>query len=138
MGTELEKFREKLIEADVNVACNEIELDFEAIFLEGSKNLTSNPYSEYEWVVMAHSLVSTGRVIHAIPLISQCDDIPWEEWFLLDGKLHHNILYTKKHPQCDGEFPGSIDDKDHPKMVLGNKWYYYTDTNLLPLFFIDV
>lgn len=60
MTIALEKFKGKLIKADVHIACKEIGLDFETVFLEGLKTKDSNPYDKYEWAVMPHSLVSTG------------------------------------------------------------------------------
>jgi len=133
MDSSPEDFKGSLLRAGVDKACEEIGLDFEALFLACAKGMDRNPYQEHKWIVMPHSAVKKGRVIHAIPPISQCDDVAWEEWFLLEGKLHHNILYTRKHDRCDGEFPGEADDKDHPGIVLGRKWYYYTDPDLVPL-----
>ncbi|GAG23194.1 unnamed protein product, partial [marine sediment metagenome] len=88
-----------------------------------------------------HSLV--GLVIHAIPKIDKdFNNIPWEEWFFYSkyhSKLnrcekHHVILFTKKHPTCTQEVDLPKNDNYHPRDVIGKKWYFYDDSNLIPLF----
>jgi len=135
MATPPEELIADLLAAGVDKACEEIGLDFDAVFAVGFRDKTSSPYAEYEWIVMPHSLVDKGRVIHTIPPVSKCDDMAWEEWFLLNDKLHHNVLYTKKRELCTGEFHGAPDDEDHPRKVLGQRWHYYTDPDLTPLRF---
>ena len=128
-------FKKLLTRAAVDVACSMMGLDFEATFITPLGVKSSNKYQDYQWLVTPHVLVKTGQIIHAVPDINSCDATAWEEWFLLDGKLYHNILYTVKQERTTNEFPGEIDDKDHPLLVLGRKWYHYTDENLLPLDF---
>ena len=130
-----EKFKKQLTRAAVDLACSIIGLDFESIFIEPLANKSSNRYQSYQWIVVPHSLVKMGQVIHAIPDISSCNNTAWEEWFLLDNRIYHNILYTSKKEQTTEEFSGEINDTDHPLLVLGYKWYHYTDENLLPLAF---
>ncbi len=130
-------FKKLLTRAAVDLACSMINLDFEATFIEPLAGKSSNKYLGYQWLVTPHSLVKTGQVIHAIPDINSCNNTPWEEWFLLNNKIYHNILYTGKNERTIDEFSGEINDKDHPLLVLGRKWYHYTDENLLPLAFQD-
>ena len=50
-------------------------------------------YSWHEWIVLQNSQV--GPVINAVPDIKIADSVPWEEWFLMDDKIHHHILLLK-------------------------------------------
>lgn len=128
-------FKTLLTRAAVDAACSMIGLDFEDTFIKPLAEKSANKYQDYQWLVTPHKLVETGQVIHAVPDIDSCDNTPWEEWFLLDGKIYHNVLYTVKKEQTTDEFPGDIDDKDHPLLVLRHRWYHYTDANILPLDF---
>jgi len=132
MNSVKEKFKNMLIESGVEEACKKMNFDFEDIFLKASKEKI-NRYKDYTWYVRPHSMVE--QAIHAIPLLSKSDTLPWEEWFVLEGKKIHNILFTEKKDKFEGEFEGKLDDKDHPKEVLGKKWYYFFDTDFEPYMF---
>ena len=87
-------------------------------------------YSNHKWSVIQNSQV--GKVINALPDISKADSIPWEEWFLMDGNIHHHILFKKKYPKSNMTWEGSLDDKEHPKQVLGILWHLYNEKDLNP------
>lgn len=125
-------FRKELIRAGVDEAFSKMGFNFEEIFFKNI-NFSKNRYKDYKWYVWPHSKV--GIAVHAVPSISKSDILPWEEWFVLEGKKIHNILYTKKQEKCDGEFEGLLEDKDHPKEVLGKKWFYFFDSKFNPLLF---
>jgi len=132
MSTLRENFKKMLVKKGVDGACEKMGFNFEDIFFK-VVDLKINEYKDYKWYVWPHSKV--GIAIHAIPPLSESDILPWEEWFVLEGKKIHNILFTKKKDKCDGEFEGTLDDKDHPKEVLGKKWYYYLDSVFTPSLF---
>jgi hypothetical protein len=134
---DVDRFRDKLIEAAVDRACKMMGLDFEETFIRPAEAQQTVPYLEYQWVVAPHSLVKQGQVIHAMPPARERAEYPWEEWFLLDGTLHHNVLYTKKGPETTGVFEGALDDRDHPLMALGRTWHYFTAPSLIPVRFQD-
>ncbi len=90
----------------------------------------SDFYSNHEWIVIQNSQV--GPVINAVPDISIADSIPWEEWFLMGGKIHHHILFKKKHQKSNMTWIGSLDDNEHPKQVLGILWHVYNEKNVNP------
>ena len=73
-----------------------------------------------------------GPVINAVPDISIADSVPWEEWFLMGGNVHHHILFNKKYPKSNMTWKGSLDDNEHPKQVLGILWYVYNEKNVNP------
>lgn len=129
-----ENFKKMLIEVGIDIACKKMGFEFEKNFINPA-NSKAGRYKNYKWYVLQHSKV--GLAIHAVPPIKDSDTLPWEEWFILDNKKIHNILLTKKLQKCDGEFEGSMDDKDHPKEVLGIKWYYYFDDSFIPKLFQD-
>ena len=127
-----ENFKKMLIGVGVDIACKKMGFDFEKNFINPAKNKIGK-YKNYQWYVLTHSKVSL--VINAVPPISKSGTLPWEEWFILDKKKIHNIIFTKKQNKYNGEFIGSMDDKDHPKEVLGMKWYYYFDNCFIPKLF---
>ena len=73
-----------------------------------------------------------GPVINAVPDISIADSVPWEEWFLMGGNVHHHILFNKKYPKSNMTWKGSLDDNEHPKQVLGILWHVYNEKNVNP------
>ena len=87
-------------------------------------------YLNHKWSVIQNSQV--GKVINAVPDISKADSIPWEEWFLMDGNIHHHILFKKNYPKSNMTWEGSLDDKEHPKQVLGILWHVYNEKDLNP------
>ena len=87
-------------------------------------------YLNHKWSVIQNSQV--GKVINAVPDISKADSVPWEEWFLMDGNIHHHILFKKKYPKSNMTWEGSLDDKEHPKQVLGIFWHVYNEKDLNP------
>ena len=87
-------------------------------------------YLNHKWSVIQNSQV--GKVINAVPDISKADSIPWEEWFLMDGNIHHHILFKKKYPKSNMTWEGSLDDKEHPKQVLGILWHVYNEKDFNP------
>ena len=90
----------------------------------------SKLYSNHEWIVIQNSQV--GPVINTVPDISIANSVPWEEWFLMEGNIHHHILFKKKHPKSNMTWKGSLDDNEHPKQVLGILWHVYNEKNVTP------
>ena len=90
----------------------------------------SELYSNHEWIVIQNSQV--GPVINAVPDISIADSVPWEEWFLMSGNVHHHILFKKKYPKSNMTWKGNLDDKEHPKQVLGVTWHLFNEEDLTP------
>ena len=91
---------------------------------------TSEFYSDHQWSVIQNSQV--GPVINAVPDIKIADTVPWEEWFLMNEEIHHHILFLKKHPKSSEVWEGSLDDKEHPKQVLGFTWHVFNEKDVTP------
>ena len=126
------RFMEILVKKKVKKACQKLNMNFYDIFLKDLESKNNNPYEEYMWEVKKSSKV--GTAINAVPPIEMINILPWEEWFIYEGKICHYILYTKKKDKCIDIWKGESFDKDHPKTVLNRKWYYYNNYNLKPLF----
>ena len=119
-------FLEKMKNAKIQDTANDLGINFE-IF---TRPVISELYSNHEWIVIQNSQV--GPVINALPDISIAESVPWEEWFLMDGNLHHHILFKKKYPKSNMTWKGSLDDDEHPKQVLGILWHVYNEKNVNP------
>ena len=124
--SEISTFLEKIKNAKILDAAKDIGINCE-IF---TSTEISELYSNHKWRVIQQSQV--GEVINAVPDISKADSVPWEEWFLMDGNIHHHILFKKKYPKSNMTWEGSLDDKEHPKQVLGILWHIYNEKDLNP------
>jgi len=132
MGQVNKDFIAMLKKKNIDEAFEKMGFDFMDIFSKADEDKVEW-YKDYTWYVWPHSLV--GQAVHAVPPLSKSETLPWEEWFILEGKKIHNILFTEKKEKFEGEFEGKLDDKDHPKEVLGMKWYYFFDTDFEPYLF---
>ena len=124
--SEISTFLEKIKNAKILDAAKDIGINCE-IF---TSTEIAELYSNHKWSVIQNSQV--GKVINAVPDISKADSVPWEEWFLMDGNIHHHILFKKKYPKSNMTWEGSLDDKAHPKQVLGILWHLYNEKDLNP------
>ena len=124
--SDLDKFLEKIKKSKILDTAKDLGINSE-IF---TTTAISKLYSNHEWIVIQNSQV--GPVINAIPDFTITDSVPWEEWFLMGGNLHHHILFKKKHSKSNMTWKGSLDDKEHPKQVLGILWHVYNEKNVNP------
>ena len=88
---DLSKFLEKIKNSKVLDTAKNLGINSE--IFTNSKILEL--YSNHEWIVIQNSQV--GSVINAVPDMSIADSVPWEEWFLMGGNVHHHILFKKKY-----------------------------------------
>ncbi len=124
--SDLSIFLEKIKNSNILDTAKDLGIDYELF----ANTEVSELYSNHEWIVIQNSQV--GPVINAVPDISICDSVPWEEWFLMEGNLHHHILFKKKHPKSNMTWKGILDDNEHPKQVLGILWHVYNEKNATP------
>ena len=47
------------------------------------------------------------------------EELFWEEWFILDGKVHHHILSIKEPVSFEKIYQAPDADEIHPPEVLG-------------------
>ena len=120
------KFLEKIKNLKILDTAKDLGIDYEIFTTPEISEL----YANHEWIVIQNSLV--GPVINAVPDISIADSVPWEEWFLMEGNIHHHILFKKKHQKSNMTWEGSLDDNEHPKKVLGILWHVHNEKNVNP------
>lgn len=120
-------FEQTLRQAGVDAAAQSNGLDF-ALFTQPG---IANAYGNHNWIVTHHPQI--GPVINAVPAIDQTDTTPWEEWFQMDGELHHHVLYRAKQPESTETWEGPLNDPFHPPQVLGHLWYVHNDPDSQPI-----
>ena len=116
----------------------DIGIDFASQFLEtiASCELEENPYYHSKWEIVQHSLIA-GGVLHCYPLEIGTTRVTWEEWFVMDGEIHHHILSNLPFGNEQGVWTPDADDKDHPIEVLGRSWHYEKSSDLRPSLLIS-
>ncbi len=123
----MSKFEQMLRQAGVDIAAATIGLDIGLFIQSGAEEA----YGNHHWLVIQHPVV--GAVINAVPAIDHTHSVPWEEWFVMEGALHHHILYTVKQLASSDTWQGELDDKLHPPQVLGPLWHVHNSSNATPL-----
>ena len=124
--SDLSKFLKRLKNSKILDTAKDLGIDSEIFTIPEISEL----YSNHDWLVIQNSQV--GPVINAVPEISLADSVPWEEWFLMGGNVHHHILFNKKYPKSNMTWKGSLDDNEHPKQVLGILWHVYNEEDVTP------
>ena len=100
-------------------------LDFRTLFP------TTGPYEAHEWIVK--TIPDVGTIINAVPPDPKLRKLPWEEWYIREGKLHHHVLYQRKPPKHDEIFQAPDHDEVHPPRTLGRAWYVIEDPDMSPV-----
>lgn len=90
-----------------------------------------NPYQSYEWLVK--TVPRFGTIINAVPPDDKIDELPWEEWYILEGVQHHHVLYLKEPATYDELFEAPDADDVHPPRTLGKNWYVVDDPDMSPV-----
>jgi hypothetical protein len=132
-----EDFAAQLRSSGVEKFCVSINLNFEEVFLAPARNssLEKNPYEDFQWIVYPYSLISTG-VLHSFSNDAQLrKELPWEEWLQWEGESRHASLYQVRQNPDQGVFDGSLEDKEHPPILLGQEWYSTLEKTLTPKLF---
>ena len=92
----------------------------------------SDPYGDHEWSVFQFPRLTSG-VLHAAPKSITDSPVVWEEWYFEEGSAHHNILRNHDHPEQTKEV--TLNDDEHPSVVMNIQWRYRDDADHRPLFF---
>ena len=118
---------------DENIAgaFQDIGLDFERLFPDDALNIVNKMYKNYEWIV--NTVPRFNKIINAVPPDKNMKDLPWEEWYLSDSKLHHHVLYLKEPDHYDEIYNAPQIDDIHPIRTLGKKWYVIDDPEMSPV-----
>lgn len=132
-----EQFKQKLIVAGVDLACEKMGYDFQSLFLDRCVN-GEIPYGDYYWCVYTTTTdprVQPNIYIHAIPQPDAPRELPWEEWFVMEGQFHHHVCYKEKMPPTENVVHISIDDNDHPLYTMDKVWHWYIDPDITPILY---
>jgi hypothetical protein len=89
------------------------------------------PYEGYEW--LTKKVPRFGTVINAVPPDERMKELPWEEWFVLEGELHHHVLYLGPPEHFDEIFAAPPADAIHPPRTFGKRWYVIEDPDMTPV-----
>ena len=134
----ISKTIERWTEIGVQDFLSKIGIDFELNFIQTMQNCTisENPYPNSKWEIISHSVIP-GGVLHCYPIKIEQSKVIWEEWFLLDGEIHHHILSNQPFENEEGIWTPEADDRDHPVEVLGRSWHYQNSSDLRPFLLIS-
>ena len=113
-----------------------IGINFNTSFFEALSacSQTEDPYTNSIWKIIPHSVIPAG-VLHCYPKKVESSRVNWEEWFLLNGEIHHHILSNFTFASEQGTWTPEADDQDHPVEVLGLTWHYENLTDFRPALF---
>ena len=114
-----------------------IGVNFDKYFIEAldASPLDSDPYNDATWEIWPHSQIPSG-VLHCYPKKVESTGVNWEEWFLMDGEIHHHILSNTKFDRATGIWVPQPGDVDHPVAILDYSWHYEISGDLRPLKYI--
>ncbi len=121
-------FRQRMKEEGVIQAFSELGLDFDHLFPGDDEKL----YSRYEWIVRT-KVPRFGTIINAIPPDEWLGEKAWEEWYILDGVLHHHVLCLTEPANYNEIFMAPELDDVHPPRSFGKKWYVTDDPDMRPV-----
>lgn len=88
-----------------------------------------NPYGEYQWLVR-REVPRLGTVVNAVPPDERLEELPWEEWFRLEERVRHHVLYFREPAYYDDIFEAPGRDDIHPPRTLGKRWYVVDDPDM--------
>jgi len=116
---------------EIEKAFTDLGLDFNELFPEPNREKLTTMYKDYEWIVK--NVPRFNTVINAVPPDEEMKNLPWEEWYSLDNKIHHHVLYLQEPSLCDEIFNAPDLDDIHPLRTLGKKWYVIDDPDMSPV-----
>jgi hypothetical protein len=87
-------------------------------------------YEDHDWIVRDDPFV--GRVVCAVPHKSRIEDLPWEQWHVKGGAVHHRVLTLTRPGRYDDVFVAPDDSEKYPAAVLGRTWFVVEDPDLCP------
>jgi hypothetical protein len=126
----VEDLHSYLKEQGIDHNFQELGLDLFSLFPEQSRQAVTGQYGQHEWLVKR--VPKYGTIINAVPPDDKIDELPWEEWYQLDGKNYHHVLYLSEPDSYDEIFQAPEADDVHPPRTLGRKWYVVDDPDMSP------
>ena len=129
----MSNYEQNLRQAGLDVFFDKLGWNFTEIMLKPAE-AAEDPYAGYRWLLLEnrHPAMAHGQVAFALPPAEKWDVLPWEEWFILDGKNYHQVFYRDPVGKCNAAWTAPDVDDQHPDQILGKAWNYYIDENLSP------
>ena len=126
-------YEEALRNAGLDVFFEKLGWSFEELMLAPADKAV-DCYEGYRWMLLDNRapIIAHGKVAFAIPPVEKADVLPWEEWFIMNGKAYHQVFYLYAHPKCNAQWTAPDEDDQHPEQILGQTWNYYVDEDLRP------
>jgi hypothetical protein len=106
-------------------------IEFQTLFPESKRQRATDLYGRHEWLVK--TVPRFGTIINAVPPEEEINQLPWEEWYRLEGVNHHHVLYLKEPAKYDELFEAPDADDVHPPRTLGKNWYVVDDPDMSPV-----
>jgi len=120
-----------LKEKGIDRSFSALGLDLFSLFPEKNCKAATERYGQHEWLVK--TVPKFGTIINAVPPNDKIDELPWEEWYILEGVNHHHVLYLKEPATYDELFEAPDADDIHPPRTLGKNWYVIDDPDMSPV-----
>ena len=130
-GQSMKQVKADLKRKNIDKSFQKLGLQFEELFPDRLSAKIDKNYEQHQWVV--RDIPRFNTVINAVPPDEKLHELPWEEWYIFEGSVHHHVLYTKEPAQYDEIFDAPIHDDIHPPRTLGKKWYVIDDKNMSPV-----
>jgi hypothetical protein len=127
----MKDLKNELKRKNIDKSFQKLGLDFEELFPDRLLGRIDKNYGQHQWFV--RDVPRFNMVINAVPSDEKLHDLPWEEWYMLEGTLHHHVLYTKEPEHYDEIFDAPAHDDIHPPRTLVKKWYVIDDRDMSPV-----
>ncbi len=99
-------------------------------FFEKHTATATVAYENHDWLVRDDPFI--GRVVSAVPHRDKIEELPWEQWHVKGGAVHHRVLTTARPPRYDDVFVAPDDSDKFPAAILGRTWYVVEDPDMCP------
>ncbi len=106
---------------------------FNELNMDVSSGDLASTYPGWTWTVRRCD--EFPIILNALPPEGKLEELFWEEWFVLDGKVHHHILSVPEPVSFEKIFQAPDADEIHPPEVLGKRWYEQNYLNMEPVLF---
>jgi hypothetical protein len=106
------------------------ELGFQTNELDFDKEC-EDKYKDFNWCLIPHHRVKI--VLYSVPVKDKLETLPWQSWYLDNGKETHHIHYSEKKHDSDFSWIQNEPTDERPQEVIGRLWYWYDDPDMKPV-----
>lgn len=91
----------------------------------------SEKYSNFNWYLLPHHRVE--YVLYSVPPKKDLEILPWESWYIDEGKETHHVHFGTKKNEDDFDWIQKEWTPERPDEVIGKTWYWYADSDITPV-----